>query len=437
MRAARAKQTVCYNRAFQPEIMQRSESCLKAVVFAAVLGAVLAAVAGCGGSTSGAAPPPVTGLKKRALVSNSFAGALLIIDAAHDQCVLRGQTVPCNGAPFISVGAQPGPMAVSSDLSTTVVFSRGTFSVAVVNNKTEQRAGSVALPDFTDMLLISSDGKTAWAPVRNANVGAGIPLGALAVIDTTAGTETNVNIPAARRAFLSHNGKTIIVLPDTTADPSVTNSIWIYDTSAKTVTGPIGGFDHPAWAVFSSDDSTAYILDCGPECGGSTAGVSAVTLSAPAGGTITPVPGGATVGLLNSSTLFVAGNAGNTGTLTEVGVSGATLTPGATASISDGYHSSMALGANGKLFVGATTCTNAAKSCLTIYDTAGKTAKDVFNTAQPNQGDVTGLQPISNRSVVYVIEGGELRIYDTTTDALTANQLDIVGQAVDVKQIDP
>jgi hypothetical protein len=38
--------------------------------------------------------------------------------------------------------------------------------------------------------------------------------------------------------------------------------------------------------------------------------------------------------------------------------------------------------------------------------------------------------------VVYVTEGGELRIYDTTTDALQATQINIIGQAIDVKLVD-
>jgi hypothetical protein len=55
----------------------------------------------------------------------------------------------------------------------------------------------------------------------------------------------------------------------------------------------------------------------------------------------------------------------------------------------------------------------------------------------PN-GDVTGIAPIPKRNVVYVIEGGELRIFDTTTSApSTTKFLDIVGKAIDVKEIDP
>jgi len=39
-------------------------------------------------------------------------------------------------------------------------------------------------------------------------------------------------------------------------------------------------------------------------------------------------------------------------------------------------------------------------------------------------------------NVVYVIQNGELGIYDTTTDKLQTTQVDIIGQAVDVKEVD-
>ncbi|MBV8476712.1 MAG: hypothetical protein JOZ36_08610, partial [Acidobacteria bacterium] len=53
-------------------------------------------------------------------------------------------------------------------------------------------------------------------------------------------------------------------------------------------------------------------------------------------------------------------------------------------------------------------------------------------------GDVTGIQPLSGRPQVYVVENGELRNWSTLTDALAPpqQQMDIVGQAVDVKLVD-
>ena len=102
--------------------------------------------------------------------------------------------------------------------------------------------------------------------------------------------------------------------------------------------------------------------------------------------------------------------------------------------IANGFHSIMALGPNNLLFIGSTGCDNITSGCLSVYNTS---TSAVVNSPA-GAGDTTGLQPITGRSVVYVIEGGELVIWDTTTAApFPANkQVDIVGQAWDVKLID-
>ena len=47
------------------------------------------------------------------------------------------------------------------------------------------------------------------------------------------------------------------------------------------------------------------------------------------------------------------------------------------------------------------------------------------------------MAPISGRPVVYVIEGTELSVFDTTTDKpLPNHQTNIVGELVDVKAVD-
>ena len=134
-----------------------------------------------------------------------------------------------------------------------------------------------------------------------------------------------------------------------------------------------------------------------------------------------------------------------------------TLTASAPVVISDGYHSLMELASNNKLFIGAgPTCTG---GCLTIFDTSNNQAVvDGTTGCSPTQltacpGNVTGIAPISERNVVYVVEDvaagsyhcqsqlpclGKLRIYDTTasTPTLTPTQIDVVGKAVDVKYVD-
>jgi hypothetical protein len=114
----------------------------------------------------------------------------------------------------------------------------------------------------------------------------------------------------------------------------------------------------------------------------------------------------------------------------------------ATATITDGYHDRMEMGANGQLFIGARTCTNInapssgstpgeVRGCLSIFNTGKSTV-----VVPAILGDVTGIQPISHRNVVYVVQSGELSIFDTSTDKLQATQVDIIGQAVDVKLVD-
>ena len=71
------------------------------------------------------------------------------------------------------------------------------------------------------------------------------------------------------------------------------------------------------------------------------------------------------------------------------------------------------------------------RGCLSIYNT--QTGAVVI---PPANGDATGIQPVANRTVVYVVQGGELAIYDTATDKLQPTQIDIAGQAIDVKTID-
>ena len=68
---------------------------------------------------------------------------------------------------------------------------------------------------------------------------------------------------------------------------------------------------------------------------------------------------------------------------------------------------------------------------LSILNTSKSTV-----VVPPLLGDVTGIQPINRRSVVYVVQNGELSIYDTTTDKLQTTQVDVIGQAVDVKEVD-
>ncbi len=366
----------------------------------------------CGGSGSNTSPTVTSGIKKRALVTNSFTGQMLIVDAERDLT-----------ARVITVGGSPGLLVLSPDKKTTLVFASNT--VVLFDNTTETLTAAIALPDATESLVVAPGNTTAYAAVRNAPV-SGQPSGAVLVLDLTNKTvSSTIAVPAVRRIVLSHNGNKLLAFSDGS------NAVNVIDTASKTATA-VGGFDRPVFGVFSTDDSRAFILSCGPECGGTTANVTVLDMASSTPGASIPVSA-ATIGLLDGSNLYVAGTSAAGGRLDVINTSNTssfTVTK-AGISISDGLHSLMSLGSNNRLFIGARTCTNIANGCLSIFNTSAQTAV----LSQP-KGDVTGMDPITGRNVVYVIEGGELVIYDTSTDAPQQTQIDVVGKAADVKLID-
>jgi hypothetical protein len=407
----------------------RSPRLLKRAFIGSVTLAALLVLASCGGGNSGSSSSQTTtsGIKLRAYVTNEFKGNIEIINAATDK-ENQVASVDANGntvlspANVISAGVDPTIMALSPDKSLTLVFDTGSNYLSVITNADETNAGQILLPSGAGSLAVGADNKTGYASMRNAAV-AGLPSGAIAVLDLTAYSITaTIPVPAVTRIVMSHNGAKLLAFSDGSDQMSV------IDTATKAVT-TVSGFDRPVYGVFSSDDGTAYILSCGPECGGVQARVNTLTLSNNSVGTSVPVSA-ATVGLLDSSNLYVAGTSGGAGKLDILSASSMTVSKSGVA-ITDGYHWLMALGANGKLFVGARTCSNVVNGCLSIVNTSAGTA-----TLSARNGDVTGLQPITGRNVVYVIEGGELVIYDTTTDKPQSTQIDIVGKAYDVKLVD-
>jgi hypothetical protein len=225
-----------------------------------------------------------------------------------------------------------------------------------------------------------------------------------------------------------------------------TSALSVFDIATNTVT-PVCGFDQPVWGAFSSDGNTAYIMNCGPECGGTAASVQMLdmtqvavttTVNTTAAATTTvPVPG-ATIGLLKGTSLYVAGTqyvAGKAGQgmLSVLDLSSGSPTAAAPVTIGDGLHTLMSLATNNKLYIGASGCTGGT-GCLSIFDTSANTA--VVSTAS---GPVTGMVPVPNRNLVYVCEGspGAVHIYFPTSS--TANfdtSIDIVGDAVQIVTVD-
>lgn len=385
---------------------------------------------GGGGSSTGNTTPPVSGLTKRVYISNSQSGNVRLVNASTDQFSTKS----------ISLNGLPRRMALALDLSVTLVgnsVSGLSKVVNIIDNATELNVGGILLPDITDS-FVALNKSTGFASVRNSGV--------VEVLDlTNAKLSGAVSVPTPMQIVLSNDGKKLLVFSDSLPDTvTVIDTATAVSTPATAATPVVSAsFDHPVSAVFSADNSKAYILSCGVECGGAAANVTVLdmTTTPPTPGTSVAVPA-ATVGLLNASSLYVAGNSSSlpgTGVLTVVDTGA--LTAGAPVAIGDGLHRDMGLDNHGHLFVGAKSCTQL--RCLTIYDTVAHTATvevDPDPTHNGNGfGDVGGIQPISGRDRLYLAQGGELRIFDTTTaqPLPQAQQLDAVGYVEDVVQVDP
>src|SRR5262249_36615236 len=120
-----------------------------------------------------------------------------------------------------------------------------------------------------------------------------------------------------------------------------------------------------------------------------------------------------------------------------------TMTASTPVAITDGHHGRIGMAAD-RLYVGAIACTPAEngatgriRGCLTIFNLTSRTASFPEVSSLRGAFDVTAITPIAGRNVVYVCQGGELDIFDTATDAVTNDRLDVVGVAVDAVQIDP
>jgi hypothetical protein len=410
-----------------------------------------ALLAGCGSSSKQQNQNPPTGLKKRVLVSNQQRGVINIIDAQKD--VFSQKTINANAPTrMVTAGGQ------------TAILDSSIPQVTIFDNTKEAVAFAPLVADVPSDIVITSDGKTVWVAERNN--------GFVQSIDTASGVVTNsIPVPSVARLVLTPNGTKLLCfsdnpqgLPGPNSNPTeFQNAFFVIDTATAINTHQatpinLSPGDQPFSAVFSTSETQAFILNCGSGCGGANNGtptspsvmsVDFTNATAPVLGPKTPLPA-ATAGILLNGNLYIAGTpAGSpTGTLQVVNASGLILS-GPPVPITDGLHTRLVSASNNRLFIAALNCTpgpiqsnNTLTGCLTIANISNLTAPSVavpFERAFRQNFNVTGMQPISNRNIVYVVQGGELDFFDTTTDAISTSitPLDIIGVAFDAVQIDP
>ncbi|HKH97686.1 MAG TPA: hypothetical protein VJ999_01150 [Candidatus Sulfotelmatobacter sp.] len=427
----------------------------------------VASLISCGGSSGSNLPP--SHLVNRVLASQGVTsatsfGGLAIVDGQND-------TLPRVGR--ISAGSSPGLMAITPSRNMVVAFDASSNNVYAVDTTRESSMGTVQLPGPTSSMVVPTPAPTGYAAVPTASVNGYAFLGAVEVMNLSSGAiTTTIGVTNAQTVISDATGSQLLVFSNDSdavtvlfpgsAVPPVDTSC--FNNPPNTVCAILTGFSRPVYGIMSG--GTAYILNCGLQCGGSQpASVAVLDLASLTVTNTIPVDA-ATWALLEGSTLYVAGTSplatnnactgqtwGNPpqptaattcGRLDIINLSSMTVSPGIV--ITDGYHDRMDMSLNGQLFIGSYGCTNIGnvnypsgevRGCLTIYNTT--TGAVVI---PPDNGDVGGFQSFTSRYVEYVAEGGNLRVYDTTKDILLINDfitggtIGVVGYVGDVKAID-
>ena len=418
------------------------------------LGASLGLMA-CGGYKNNASS---TNVKNRVVASQGVTtptsfGGLRLINGFNDTIV--------PAAP-VTAGNSPGLMALSPTRNIVTAFDANTNTVFAVDTTKETSIGNVKLPGPTNSMVVPTSVATGYAAVPSATVDGYAFTGAIEEMNFPNGVLLTIAVPNAQTVVANQDGSQLLVFsndsnamtvlfPGVAAPPVDTSCLSNPPNAVCTV---VPGFDRPVFAIING--TTAYVLNCGAQCGGTQASVMVFDLTTLTITSTIPVDA-ATMAWLSGSTLYVAGtsptnNACNDpqsqakicGRLDVVDLTSGIVT--GTAIITDGYHDRMDMTTNGQLFIGSHDCTNIGdvnnpsgevRGCLSIYKTA-----DGSVLIPPDNGNVDALQGFVSRNVEYVAEGGSLRVYDTNKDILLINDfvpqgtINVVGYVGDVKAID-
>lgn len=426
-----------------------------------------------GGKKSG----PPSGLTHRVLASQGVSTGITFPGLVF----VNGQNDTIARVAPLSGGNSPGLMVLSPSRNIVVAFDAATNAVYADDTAREVSIGRVSLPGPTSSIVVPTADPAAYAAVPTATINGFTFQGAVESMNFTNGSLLTIAVPNAQNVFSNSTGSQLLAFsadsdnvwvlsPGAAAPPVDTNCVTNFPSAppANPVCTMIqdSRFSRPVFAIVNG--STAYILNCGFQCGGTVNGqpapasVAIFDLGALAITQTIPVDA-ATMAFLSGSTLYVAGTpvspgspdnglcpssqntaATNCGVLDIVDLGSMQVT--GSVSITDGFHHRMDMTTNGQLFIGSRNCTNIGnvnnpngevRGCLSIYHTA-----DGSLVIPPDNGDVNGLQGFTTRNIEYVAENGQLRVYDTTKDILLINDflpqgnINIVGYIGDVKAID-
>jgi hypothetical protein len=482
---------------------------------------VAMALTGCGGTTyTDNRTLPPSGITNRVLIavqnpSTLSKGALEIVDAYYD---IRSSYNGATSSFWISGygAALPSSIQNMPDEQFGAVYGSGDGSLTLINYQTEKTSGSISgLNGLSSSIFVTRNDKYVFAASNASEV--------LTVIDQTSGSSYPLSLPGVYRVSVNPSGTVALAFVQnsnyvyyarqlTTAEtaaysygslswpkaavdcepqsapgwclfqaqsPDTLDNAATKVTGTATYTGLPLVFDHPVKALFSSDGSTAYVLSCGAECGGTTASVSllptapmifskglwsgvlpcnvtATTCSNSSVMTRIDKLAGASNGLISGTTMYVVGQqevaVGSEnywgGYLTRLNLSTNAVVATTTASpnpvsISDGtpgLSSRMVLADDNTLWIGMQGCDSGARAasgesygCLTMYNTSSNTV----TMLESFEGNATGIAAVSGLHKIYTAEGGQVYIYSTTSgDAIDNQYVTVTGTAYDVAYMD-
>ena len=456
---------------------------------------VAAAVAGCGSTTFFAGRQlPSSGLPTRVLIaiqnpSSLTKGALQIVDAFYDTRFKYN-----NPTVTYSISGYSGQLPISiqnmPEEQIGAVYGFGDGSFTTVNYQKESSNGSAkGLSGTSSSIFLTRNQTYIFAAQQAAHV--------LTIVNQTTGSSVSLGLPGIYRVSVNPGGSTALAFvqnsnyvyyprqltaaqtiaysggsstwPKAAVDCEPQNGpLWcLFQAQSPDATDATGNyygaplvFDRPIKAVFSEDGGTAYVLNCGPECGGTTASVSLLPVAPtifltgqqsgtlPTTGSITTiaVPGGASNALVTGSTMYVVGQQLSpdglfTGNLTILNLTNNTA--GNPTSISDGAPGAVSRilpGDDNTLWIAMTKCNNGerfatgqAYGCLTMYNTSTNSV----TMLEPYLGDATGIANVDGYHKVYAVEGGQVYIFSTKDGSSINNQyVTVTGTAWDVAFMD-
>ncbi len=476
------------------------------------------AVAGCGTSlyqfpkyNFAGRPVPPSKLSNRVMVAltSGVQGSLQILDAQRD---IRNSVYNANQFFFVSGFSGNNPTTILSfpdELKGYVYTNTSPYNVTIINYGTESNGSTAAtLNTPSNSFDIAADFVRFYSAQEET--------GQLFISDASLGQTFALNLPNVYEVYenpgdtvalaMVRNSNTLYrvvklnaneTFPQNPANPAFPPGAVDCEPTILPVycVVPVPGtFDRPIKVSYSLDGSTAYVLNCGAECGGGTNGGSGVSFipqgslqinliptSLPYSAVVTntvPIPGGVTDALSDGTNLYLAGQQLQPDGLFagfETTLPLATLVPAAPVSISDGTHTKMIFGDNNTLWIGSSSCANGERyslfaagntsqaanyNCLTravlptgatpltaaVVPAVNQGSATVAAVPVPyeNQnedpyyyGSLTGICWVEGKGKMYTAYGGQVHAFETADGSEIDNQyITVQGTALDVAYLD-